>query len=200
MTPLIHWTLREAHRLVYSHDTCVVQKFSSSSAPVLFPVTPWCVPSLFIAVHSHLHLSHAKYPAKPVENHGRDEVGKHTGRKLMETLIFQEVPELPISKPASWGCVCSEWGGPCCLFPIETPHYVLTSPLICCALHVLEMWAGEGLLYPRKVKSRKSSDLPCDGPWKSLCYVFSWWFYLYIESLQWMVWRQSSFKWLIFYR
>lgn len=65
------------------------------------PVTPMYVPCLFISVHSHSHLSHAIYPVELVENHSRDEVSKQTDMKLMKILIFQEVPEPPISKPAS---------------------------------------------------------------------------------------------------
>lgn len=72
-------------------------QFSSFSAPV----TPTHVPRLSISVHSHSNLSHAIYPVKLVENHSRDEVSKQTDMKLMKILIFQEVPEPPIRKPAS---------------------------------------------------------------------------------------------------
>lgn len=72
-------------------------QFSCFSAPL----TPMHVPHLFISVHSHSDLSYAMYPVKFVENHSRYEVSKQTDMKLMKILIFQKVPEPPISKPAS---------------------------------------------------------------------------------------------------
>lgn len=56
-----------------------------------------------------------------------------------------------------------------------------------CPTHVLERWAGEGLLYPRKVKSRKTQIFPIMIPEKvcAMCFfgcfacrmrVFNVWF------------------------
>lgn len=65
------------------------------------PSHPLACPALFIYAHSHSSLSRAKYLAKLVENHRRDEVSKQTDIKLMKILIFQEVPEPLMSKAAS---------------------------------------------------------------------------------------------------
>lgn len=90
-------------------------------------------PSLFISVHNHSNLSHAKYLANLAENGSKNEVSKQTYINLMKILIFQEVTELPISKS-----VCALVKGSYALCSLIRSQTMIAAGLLCLT-QVLEM-------------------------------------------------------------